>query len=341
MISSLNEINRVLLALRQLTVRHRQVPRTVLVDFLRGEVILGRNPEFEPVVEFIRRLGLLSIGRKGIGLTPLGAQVLDENGSSLYELQPRQCVLLLRKCYLDGVLRREMKQFVKRLSPDHATGKIVWSSLDSEPFGELEWISEHLIQLGVLAAEKHLLSVTHGFMETISQFLDEGGDYTEEQMEKNLREKRLLGDLAEAFVVKFEQERLASDGHQMESACVQRISKLRVNAGYDINSFDGACRNINHDRFIEVKGSGQVTVRFIWTPNEMRKAAELGDRYWIYFVGGIDRKRRLATRKPVMLHNPHMKLKSDSRLQVRPDGNVLVEGNVCGELLADKAKVRA
>jgi len=168
---------------------------------------------------------------------------------------------------------------VKRLSLDPATGRMMWSSLDSEPFGEIEWLSRHLVQLGVLSANEHLLVVTDHYKETISQFLDEGGDLTEEQMEKYFREKRLLADLAETFVVEFEKSRLAGAGHKLESGCVQRISKHRVNAGYDINSFDGVSKNLNHDRFIEVKGSGKPTVHFFWSQNEMQKAARLGDKY--------------------------------------------------------------
>jgi hypothetical protein len=173
------------------------------------------------------------------------------------------------------------------------------------------------------------------YRETISQFLDEGGDFTEKQMEESLREKRLLGDLAETFVVEFERARLAEGGHKLESGCVQRISKHRVNAGYDVKSFDGPSKNLNHDRFIEVKGSGKKTVYFFWTQNEIQKATKLGDKYWIYFVGAIDRKNRLVQREPVMIQNPHSQMKSDPRFQIRPN-NMLVEANVCGNLFAGR-----
>jgi hypothetical protein len=266
--------------------------------------------------------------------------MLGENREELYELQSGQQALLVRKCYLDGALRAEMKEFVKKLSAEAETSDIVWSSVDSEPFGELAWLSDHLIQLGVLASEKHLLRVTPDYKEAVSQFLDEGGDFTEEQMENYLREKRLLASIAESFALEFERKRLAERGYRLESCCVQRISKLRVNAGYDIKSFDGASKHLNHDRFIEVKGSGKVTVRFIWTRNELQKAASLGEHYWIYFVGGIDRKNRLVTREPVMIRNPHVALKSDRRFHVQPDGSILVEGNVLGLPLVHKLRVK-
>jgi hypothetical protein len=335
MIASLNEINRVLLALRKLTRQRKSVPRGILSDFLSGAVILAQNPVFDPVLDFLVRLDLIFIRKNGVGIKPLGAELLAENVAEIYELQPRQKILLFRRCYLDGPLRPEMKKFVRFFSVDSASGKIIWSSLDSQPFGEIEWVSQHLVQLDILNANQHLLVVNDHHSETILQFLDEGGDYTEEQMEENLREKRLLGDLAETFVVEYEKSRLAEAGHELESRCVQRISKLRVNAGYDVNSFTGSRKNLNHDRFIEVKGSGQATVFFFWTPNEITKAEKLGDKYWIYFVGGIDKKKRLVTRHPVMIQNPHVRLKSDSQFQIQSH-NMLVKANICGNLIADK-----
>jgi hypothetical protein len=337
MIASLNEINRVLLALRRLTKQRKSVPRGILADFLSGAVILAQNPEFNPVLDFLMRLGVISMRQSSVSITSFGAELLEENTAELYELQPRQKILLFRRCYLDGPIRPEMKMLVKRLSVDPTTGTMTWSSLDSEPFGEIEWVSHHLVQLDVLNASQHLLIVSDHHRETISQFLDEGGDYTEQQMEENLRAKRLLGDLAESFVVDFEKARLKCDGHKLESACVHRISKHRVNAGYDINSFTGISKNLNHNRFIEVKGSGQANVFFFWTPNEIKKAEKLGEQYWIYFIGGIDKKKRLVTRDPVMIQNPHVSLKSNPRFQIQPH-NMLVTGNVCGNLTVRKTK---
>jgi hypothetical protein len=335
MIKNLNEINRILLCLRRFARRRLGVPQELFIKDLKGMVILGQNPEFEPILDFVNRLGIINIRKKHIRMTKLGEEIVTENIAELYDLQPKQGVLLLRKCYLDGPLRPEMKTLIKHLSPDATTGKMVWSSVDSEPFGKIEWLANHLIQLGVLNAHQHLLIVADSYKETISQFLDEGGDYTEKQMEQNLREKRLLADLAETFVVEFEKSRLAGDGHKLESGCVQRISKHRVNAGYDINSFNGASKNLTHDRFIEVKGSGKTTVYFFWSQNEIQKATKLGDKYWIYFVGGIDRKNRAVKREPVMIQNPNIRLQSDPQFQIQPS-NMLVEANLYGNLMAVK-----
>ena len=338
MISNLNEINRVLLSVKALTGRSARIRQRILMEHLNGEVVLGRNPEFEAILDYVERMQLISKNKRGFGLTSLGAEVLAPNISEMYELQPKQRRLLVRKCYLDGAFRSETKRFVKKMSVEPSKGRIMWSSIDSEPLEDLEWLRDHLIQLGVLSEASGLLFVSAYYKSTVSQFMDESADFTEEQFERFLKDKLLSGALAEAFALDFEKERLSASGHRIESVCVQKISGLRVNAGYDINSFDGRSRNLAHDRFIEVKGSGKVTVSFIWTPNEMRKAEELGDRYWIYFIGGVDRKKGRVTRDPVMIQNPHVNLRADARFQIS-EHNVIVEANLSGPMLSPPTQV--
>ncbi|HXT13060.1 MAG TPA: DUF3883 domain-containing protein [Candidatus Angelobacter sp.] len=230
-----------------------------------------------------------------------------------------------------------MKQLVRKFAAE-SDNVPVWSAVDSEPLGDVEWLAEHLLQLGVLRRKAELLIVTDNYRTTFMQFGDEGSDFTEEQLERHLMEKRILADIAESFVVNFEKERLRNAGHTAESACVRQISRTRVNAGYDINSFDGQSIGLAHDRFIEVKGSGQASLRFIWTPNEMEKARRLGDNYWIYFVGEIDRKHGLVKRLPILIQNPHLRLQTD--VFKSQSQTFLVQANLAGASLNPAVKVR-
>lgn len=337
MISNLNEINRVLLSVKELTRRIVRIRRTLLMEQLQGEVILGQNPDFAEVLESIEGMGLLSQTRRGFALTMFGSDIVSYNPREIYELQPRQRRLLMRRCYLDGAYRRHMKRLVKKFSAESAKGKIVWSAVDSEPLGGLEWLTEHLIQLGALTAANDTLIVTPLYKLAIWQFMNESADFTEAQFERVLRDKRLSGQIAEEYVLHFEQERLRRAGHIVEAACVQKISGLRTNAGYDINSFDGRSRSLAPDRFIEVKGSGKPTVHFIWSTNEMREAKERRGQYWIYFVGGVDRKNGRVKREPVLIQDPHTTLAADSRFQMTLH-NQLVEANFSGVPLSPPYK---
>ena len=88
-------------------------------------------------------------------------------------------------------------------------------------------------------------------------------------------------------------------GHAVEAHCVRRISNVRVNAGYDIESFDGPSPPVAYDRFIEVKGAKSDKLRFFWSDNEIKVAKKLGKRYWIYFQGSVDVKNGVARDEPI------------------------------------------
>ena len=339
MVGNLNELNRLLISLRELSPNKQRVSVAMLTRHLKDRVFLGVNPIFEPIMDFAVQLGLTSSTTRGIALTPEGLEFLRENPDEFYELRPRQCALLVRKCYLDGAFRREMKEFVKKFEAESPEAPIAWSAVDSEPLGELEWIANHLLQLGVLVRQNDSLFVADLYRATIMQFGDEGGDFTEEQFERYLIEKRVLAGIAELFVVQFEQERLRSAQHAAEAACVKQISRIRVNAGYDVNSFNGRSVGLTHDRFIEVKGSGQAAVRFIWTPNEMEKAKQLGDKYWIYFVGDIDRRKGLVGRSPVLIQNPYARLQEGVVFKAEPQ-SMVVRANLAGTPLNPAIRIR-
>lgn len=340
MIDNLNDVNRVLLALETLEATRSRTPRRLLLRYLSGEAIYGQNPQFEPILDFLRLIDVISERPNGLGITLFGRELLAQNVAKTYELRTRQRTLLLRKCYLDGPFRSQTKALVKKFVLDTNTGHLSWSSIDSEPLGDIEWVGNHFVQLGALERSRHLLVTTSTYNRILVDFQDEGGDFTETQFDKLLKEKRILSKIAESFVMHWERQRLRRAGHRVEAECITRISKLRVHAGYDINSFDGASALLVHDRFIEVKGSGKTTVRFVWTPNEMQKATTLGPKYWIYFVGGIERRERIVKREPVMLHDPQATLTSARGFTVQPEGKVLVEANIAGRPLRQKAIIR-
>ena len=239
--------------------------------------------------------------------------------------------LLIRSCFLQGPLRLPTRRLLKGFSPSYKTGTYKWSSIDSSPLDADEWLVEHLRQLGFLRRDEDAIEVEERYVSTVAAFLEEGAGWTEEQAEEYFREKREIGTLAEELIVTHEMERLRGAGHVVESQCVRRISLLRVNAGYDIESFNGVARDMNFDRFIEVKGSRGIDVRFLWTENEIKIAKKLRDKYWIYFQGGIVLGNKNAKNLPLFFQDPIESVMKDARLTTTPQG-VIVEGKIRGNV---------
>lgn len=117
------------------------------------------------------------------------------------------------------------------------------------------------------------------------------------QLEKMLAQQQIHGKEAEEFVLKYEQQRLASHP-QLKN--VEIISEYDVGAGYDIVSY-ADINSTGHDRFIEVK-SFQGPPSFHWSRNEIDVSRIKKGEYFLYLV---DRARMNdAGYHPLMIPNP-------------------------------------
>ena len=94
----------------------------------------------------------------------------------------------------------------------------------------------------------------------------------------------------------------------LEAKLVQKVSELDVGAGYDIISFDRQNDKLIPDRFIEVKGSRGNNVKFYWTRNEIEKAKVLGQKYWIYFIRGVETKNESHFTAPVLIQDSYSRV---------------------------------
>lgn len=121
---------------------------------------------------------------------------------------------------------------------------------------------------------------------------------TFEEFKEIQRAKEQAGIIAEEFVLIFEQNRL--HGHPLKSH-IKIISWIKVDAGYDINSFD-RLNSLQIDRYIEVKSySGNIS--FYWSRNEIEKARILEQKYFLYLV---DRNKITKPNyEPIICQDPY------------------------------------
>ena len=139
--------------------------------------------------------------------------------------------------------------------------------------------------------------------------LNEKKPITQETIDKDLEKKRKVGKIAEKFVLEYEKIRLRKHKHYDEAEKVKQISQDYANKGYDIDSFNGESENMEHDRFIEVKGTTSKKFSIFWSQNEIRKAKESGMKYWIYFISEIDPEdEEQILNDPYMIQNPYYRI---------------------------------
>lgn len=128
-------------------------------------------------------------------------------------------------------------------------------------------------------------------------------------IDKSLLTQKKIGQIAEKYVLKYEKDRLTKDGFTDKANRVEQISDDWANKGFDIESFNGEGDDILPDRFIEVKGTSRKKFSIFWSENEIQKAKELGDEYWIYFVSEINVETGDCPNEPVRIQNPYERIK--------------------------------
>ena len=331
MIEKLAELNRVLLAVSEVQDVDGIADVELVIERCKATVIEARIPKHQLSIEFAGHIGLLLINGNEIRLTDEGLGFIQLNPSSQYDLSEEQKRVLLRTCYLHGALRQDARAVLKEFSPALGTDAFRWSSFDSPPLPN-EWTADHLSQLGLLRRRDDGWEVIPDYTRTVGVFLEEGAGWSEEKFREYLKEREEVGKLGENIVRTFEMNRLMKMGHAVESRCVRRISNLRVNAGYDIESFDESSPTLAYDRFIEVKGAKARQLRFFWTENEIGVAKTLGERYWIYFQGSIDTAKGIARDEPIMLRDPAKSILGDGRFKTAAQG-LIVESDLKGKPL--------
>jgi hypothetical protein len=328
MIDQIAELNRVLLMINSLTVGRQAIERKTVIEECQSIAIEGRMPEHADSIDFAVEISLLhAMGKKKVLLNHDGLAFINLNPAELFDLTDQQQKYLLRWCFFDGVFKKETKECLKCFEKSEKKETFTWSAVDGQPFGKYHWIVPYLEQLDLLWRRKQNLTVRKEYTTAVAEFISEPKGWTEKQHFEYMMEKKELGDLAEDLIRKWEVERLENAGHAVEAHCVKLISKLDVGAGFDIKSFNGKSKGMHFNRFIEVKGSKGPGMRFFWSENEMKVAKDLGDKYWIYYQGGVKVETGTALYEPILYKNPLVSIKADSKLTVRENG-VVVEGKV-------------
>jgi len=176
-------------------------------------------------------------------------------------------------------IKSHILSFLSRLTrlPDLKSVYLLGSQKIND--GEITCI-QMLQVLGLVEAINEYLYISHQqYMELVS-YIGEIPFRSEEDLWFSLRETNLRARAAEIFVLKYEQDRLKSEGRNDLSNLVKRVSENNVNAGYDIRSFnsDGSTR------YIEVKSAKSLKIQFYLSAAERRFAENNINEFWIYFI---------------------------------------------------------
>lgn len=318
MIPRLAELNRVLIVARELRDDDGRASVNAVVRQCGSTAIEGQLPDHGETIAFAEKIGLVTRHSGMLQLTETAGVFLSFNPEQAYDLTVEQRRLLLRTVYLSGMLKDDVRGLLKSFAPAFNRETYRWSALDGPSLGaDGEIILGHLRQLNAVVHSGDIFEVSAAYVDSIAALLAEGSGWDHEALKRFLAQRTEVGEIAEELVLRWERGRLRAAACDVEAECVRSISRLKVAAGYDIESFDAASAGLNYDRFIEVKGSRGSDVNFMWSESEMGVARRLGSQYWLYFQGGIDVSRRVARNEVLLFQDPINSILGDSTFIVK------------------------
>jgi hypothetical protein len=315
-VAELNEFNRVLLAIVQLSDSDEGCKVRSVIDLCSSLTFGGHGVDHFRTLKLCSYAGLSQMTKGKVKITELGQKLLDFNPNNYYETTEQQKGFVAEQLILQGPWQSRARDLFLSFSPDY--DKLTYKvSLYENPLPiRYNSIVHLLLALGVLLKTDSKLVVDSRYVPLVRWLRTINGGVSEQELDWALQANMKLADQAEEAVLEYEQERLRSMKRSVEALLVRRISQLDVKAGYDIESFDGDKALFDYDRFIEVKSSYSSELRFFWSENERRVAEEKGDKYWIYFVGGLSSKEAKHI-IPILIQNPATRLAQMSEMNIK------------------------
>jgi len=215
-------------------------------------------------------------------------------------------------CALFDCHRPPIKLLDEYLSQYNLSGNRLTSRPRVEHRVEKSGIRNILMELGLVTYEKELeqytIPIEHSY--SFVKYI-ENRQLSQEVLEEILRKQKVLGDLAEDAVVKYEKKRL-SDKLGL-SKRIRKISQEDACAGYDILSFESYLNenNIHEERFIEVKAVSIKDYSFYWSRNEIDKSIYYGNRYFLYLLPVL-KMNQIDIDYLKIIQNPYVNVMNDS-----------------------------
>ena len=260
-------------------------------------------PDFNANEKFCLDGGILGLENDGLYFTELGKMLLENIDS------PEK----FREVFIQNfILKNNFSEIIiPILSEFHESddGKLWYERKEIVDLFERKDILPVLREIELLIYNDNEIVINPKYQknETIKEQRTKKRKTSQKKLEEDLEKKKEIGKIAEKIVLNFEKKRLEKEFPE-KAEKVAQISEDWANAGYDIESFDGPGEEILPDRFIEVKGTTGKKFSIFWSENEIRKAKELREKYWIYFVSEIDPKNVDWNKEPKRIQDPFVKI---------------------------------
>jgi hypothetical protein len=264
--------------------------------------VLGIGGRFDGLVEFLESVELIKVTSGNIEIIrSLSRDGITEEVISRMLCSRRYALQFAKNCQIIEQLGGAPKPRIC-ISAASTSYKFLWFLQTLEQFEVLFRNHETILTLN-----PRYTSMFEGFLLSAIDEISTYKNITPKQLRKIQEHRELVGLEAERFVMDFERRRLSNHPYKHK---ISHTALFDVSSGFDILSFNRE-KDLIPTRRIEVK-SWTKDKNFYLSQNELCKAREYGDNYYIYLV---DRgEMSLDNYHPEVIRNPSITLFGDSPL---------------------------
>ena len=297
MSSTLEDILILLDTVKSFMLKDAATRQYVKKTFNEQPIRKARISHYDEVEKLCNVLELLNIKTDKVTITSLGKKIIEHD---LVESDLK--MMFINDVVFGPNLKKWMHEALLKFDIDE-DGLFSYPKEKIYELFELPIILPILYEIGLLEKKETKIIINPKYASLVHKVIR----ITQKQLEEQITRQKIIGDIGEEIALKLENSRLEESGLIRQADLVRSISAEFANAGYDIESFDKTEQGDIRRIYIEVKSSVGISIDFYWSANEIKKAQEHGNDYWIYFVPGIDIQSR-TSEKPIIIKNPYQKI---------------------------------
>lgn len=289
------------------SLRIKKISVEDLNRFTRSSMLIDSYANVDGIIGEAMNSGLVNLESGNYCISKIGQQLGKRQGEPGYQITDKA-----RDCFINSVLLNVNSnqwccgEFLLKFHVDTVLETFVYDRHINESDSDTKWLMI-LSDVGLIRVDQDKATIENRYLDNVNNLFIGIRNPDNMDVFDTYNERNKVGDLAEDLAFKYEKDRLTSKGFPTLAVLVQQISKIDKSAGYDILSFRGVGKDPDSKILIEVKGTRESNLRFIWSYNERRVAASETHHYWIYVYTNVDLNSKSAD-GPIVIKNPNSNL---------------------------------
>jgi hypothetical protein len=285
------------------SLRVKRVSFEDLNRFVRSSMLIDSYCSADRIIAEAVSSGLVNSESGHYRISRIGQQLGKHQREPTYQITDNA-----KDCFIRSILLNANSNqwccggFLLKFHVDTVLETFVYDRHIDESEDDTRWLML-LSDVGLVRVDQDKATIEHKYLNAVNNLLMRIRNPVSVEVFAVYDERNKIGDLAEDLALEYERERLIRNGHSSLAALVQQISKIDRSAGYDILSFTGIGKDPGSNALIEVKGTKESHLRFIWSYNERSVAAIENGRYWIYGYTELDLSTGRAC-GPIIVKDP-------------------------------------